>query len=148
MPAQAAPCWPRAEATAQRVLELQTMLNVAGLQCRYDSSLKVLDNYNQFIRQVRPQFLSQLKVLESRFRRTNGRGWQGALDKHRTKVFNTYSTVNDQVPFCVRSAEILNEAVVIKSAELTKFADTKMATTNVAVTACPPPKKKPAAKKK
>jgi len=146
-PAAAAPCWPKAEATAQRVLEMQTMLNVAGLQCRYDATLQVLDNYNSFIRQVRPQFMSQLKVLETRFRRTNGRGWQGALDRHRTKIFNSYSTVNDQVPFCVRSSELLREAVTIKPVELPKFADAKMATTNVVLTTCPAPKKKKPARK-
>lgn len=146
--AHAAPCWHKAEATAQRVLELQTMLNVAGLQCRYDASLKVLDNYNQFIRVVRPQFVSELKVLEGRFRRTNGRGWQNALDRHRTKIFNSYSTVNDQVPFCQRSAALLTEAVAIKSTDLRSFADAKMVETNTPLTACPAAPRKAVAKKK
>lgn len=137
--AQAAgsPCWSTREATAQRVLELQTMLNVAGLQCRYDPTLKVLDNYNQFIRNVRPQFLSQLKVLETRFKRTGGRSWQNALDKHRTKLFNSYSTVNDQVPFCLKSAEILLQASVLPAGELSKFADRTMALTNFQLNNCP-----------
>jgi hypothetical protein len=114
------------EKLAESVWKLRAALNVAALQCQFDPALKTIDNYNQVNKLHKAEIDSSRATLESFYHRQFGRGGLNAFDKYNTKLWNSFSTVNYQRPFCQKTSEVGLEAVALPVGGLTVVANNRV----------------------
>jgi hypothetical protein len=131
-------CWTTGQLRAQKVRELQTKMMVGALQCRDNPELKIIDNYNEFIRKFKGEIGRQNSVLRARF------GASG-YDRHTTRMANSWTVVGDKTAFCQDVSGLAVQSIALKPTQLANFAETSIAETSVPTTPCPV--KKAAAKK-
>jgi hypothetical protein len=131
---------------AESVWKLRAALNVAALQCQFDPNLKTVANYNDINKLHKAEIDDSRSRMESRYRRLYGRGGLGAFDRYNTKLWNGFSSVNHQVPFCNKASEVGKEAIVTPAGGLTVLANNKLPEIE-AMFPKPEPAAKPAAKK-
>jgi hypothetical protein len=147
----AAPAPSAEDKLAESVWKLRAALNVAALQCQFDPNLKTVANYNEINKLHKAEIDDSRSRMESRYRRLYGRGGLGAFDRYNTKLWNGFSSVNHQVPFCNKASEVGNEAVATPTGGLTVLANNKLAEIEGVfpkpVAAVKPPVKKSTAKK-
>lgn len=127
--ASTAACWSGAEIRAQKVLELRMMLMVGALQCGFDPALEVRENYNRFVIALAGPIRSQEQLVARRL----GRGF----DAHKTRVANSYSTVDGQVAFCGRASTVARDAVLLQPTQLASFADAQIEPPRIEMAKCP-----------
>jgi hypothetical protein len=82
-----AACWTRAEVAAAEVRDLDTMLMVSGLRCRFQSTA-LLDTYNAMVVRHRAALTEANMLLKGHF--TSAIGGANALDSYITRVANRY----------------------------------------------------------
>ncbi len=99
------------EQQAALVWSLRTALNTAALSCQFEPMLHAVDNYNGALNRHQNEFVSAYTTVEGYFKRTAGAGWQKAFDTYRTRLYNSYATVNAQYTFCQAAGKIGTRAV-------------------------------------
>jgi hypothetical protein len=122
----AAPASSAEEKLAESVWKLRAALNVAALQCQFDPNLNTVANYNEINKLHKAEIDDSRSRMESRYRRLYGRGGLGAFDRYNTKLWNGFSSVNYQVPFCNKAAEVGKEALNTPVGSLTILANNKL----------------------
>lgn len=92
-PVQAA-CWTPNEVAAAKVRDLDTMLMVSGLRCRFQNTA-LLDTYNKMVVQHRAALTEANMLLKGHF--TKAIGGANALDSYITRVANRYGAGADNL---------------------------------------------------
>ncbi len=82
-----AACWTQNEVAAAKVRDLDTMLMVSGLRCRFQSTA-LLQTYNAMVVRHRAALTQANMVLQSHF--TPAAGGANELDRYITRVANRY----------------------------------------------------------
>jgi hypothetical protein len=114
------------EKLAESVWKLRAALNVAALQCQFDPNLKSVANYNQINKVHKTEIDTSRATLEGYYRKQYGRGGLNAFDKYNTKLWNGFSSVNFQVPFCQKTSEVATEALALNEGGLAVIANNRV----------------------
>ena len=89
-----------AEAEANAIWNVRAALNIAALQCQFllfDSTVK---NYNEFLKHHSEQLDQTRLILLAHFKRYDGAKAQTSFDQYTTRTYNSFSTIDAQLPFC------------------------------------------------
>jgi hypothetical protein len=114
------------EKLAESVWKLRAALNVAALQCQFDPGLATVSNYNQVNKIHKAEVDSSRATLEGYYRRQYGRGGLNVFDKFNTKLWNNFSSVNYQRPFCQKASDVGKEAIAQPEGSLTVIANNRV----------------------
>jgi hypothetical protein len=112
------------ESNAEAVWKMRAALNVGALQCQYDPALKVVDNYNQFIKQHKAGLETARTTMEGYYRRRYGKAWAGQFDRYNTKTYNSFSATGVQVAYCNKMGDVGTKALALSADALTPYAVT------------------------
>lgn len=105
-PAQA--CWTNVEQDAARIANMNQMLMVSALRCRFGSD-NFLGDYNRFVRQNNDLLASQHKIIQARYARTMGdKAAFEELDRLMIALSNYYGGGNGN-PDCAKLAKLSAE---------------------------------------
>jgi hypothetical protein len=105
-PAQA--CWTSIEHDAAKVANLNTMMMVSALRCRYGQD-NFLSEYNQFVRTHNHLLGSQNAAVRSHFARMNGaKGADSALDRFVIGIANHYGAGHKSLG-CIELKQLARE---------------------------------------
>jgi hypothetical protein len=105
-PAQA--CWTNAEQDAARIANLNQMLMVSALRCRFGED-NFLSDYNRFIRQNNDLLAGQHHIIKARYARTMGQKSAFAeLDRFMIGLANHYGGGNGN-PDCAKLEKLSGE---------------------------------------
>jgi hypothetical protein len=113
-----------AETKAEALWKMRAALNVAALQCQYNPALKVVDNYNQFIKTHKAELDSALMTIEGHYRRRYGKAWAGHFDRYNTRNYNSFSATGVQVAYCDKMGGVGSQALALAPGALTQYAVT------------------------
>jgi hypothetical protein len=89
-----AACWTQSEVAAAKVRDLDTMLMVSGLRCRFQSAA-LLNTYNAMVVRHRAALTEANMLLKGHF--TKAIGGANALDSYITRVANRYGAGADDL---------------------------------------------------
>lgn len=118
-PAQA--CWTNAEQDAARIANMNQMLMVSALRCRFGDH-NFLDSYNRFVRTNNAVIASQHEVIKSRYARVAGsKAAFGELDKFMIGLANHYGGGNG-APDCGK-LELLSAQLAKSRQDIATLAD-------------------------
>lgn len=96
-----------AEENAYRVWNLRAALNVAALQCQFSPFLMTVRNYNDGIRHHAKELDAARVTMVGHFKRHDGAAAaQRSFDQYTTRTYNSFSTLDAQLSFCDKAAEI------------------------------------------
>ncbi len=123
---RAAPAMSVEEKLAESVWKLRAALNVAALQCQFDKALRTVDNYNDVNKMHKTEIDGSRATMESRYRRLYGKGGLGAFDRYNTKLWNGFSSVTHQVPFCNKASEVGKELLVARPGTIAVIANNRV----------------------
>lgn len=102
-PAQA--CWTSAEQDAARIANMNQMLMVSALRCRFGEH-NFLESYNRFVRTNNAVIASQHELIKARYARVAGsRAAFGELDKFMIGLANHYGGGNG-APDCSKLEQL------------------------------------------
>lgn len=105
-PAQA--CWTNAEQDAARIANMNQMLMVSALRCRFGKD-NFLSNYNRFIKNNNDVLASQHAIIKARYARTMGEKAAFAeLDRFIIALSNYYGGGHGD-PDCTKLEELSTE---------------------------------------
>lgn len=99
---------------AQALWSMRAALNVAALQCQFDPTLNVIDNYKHFL-QDHSVLLKQVQTMMTNWKK-------GGFDHYTTELYNSFSSVNEQRPFCTMASQVGGEAVQMTDEDLPEMA--------------------------
>jgi hypothetical protein len=114
----------KTETKAEAVWKIRAALNVAALQCQYDPALKVVDNYNQFVKRHHDELESARTTMEGNYRRRFGKAWAGQFDRYNTRTYNSFSATSVQVAYCTKMGEVGAKSLAMEAGTLTAYAET------------------------
>jgi hypothetical protein len=112
------------ETKAEALWKMRAALNVAALQCQYDPALKVVDNYNQFVKRHSRELDSARTIMEGNYRRRFGKSWAGQFDRYNTRTYNSFSATGVQVAYCNKMGEVGAKSLAMEPGTLTPYAET------------------------
>ncbi len=112
------------ETRAEALWKMRAALNVAALQCQYDPALKVVDNYNQFIKLHKDELDSARSSMEGHYRRRYGKAWAGQFDRYNTRNYNSFSATSVQVAYCNKMGEVGTQSLALAAGTLAPYAVT------------------------
>jgi hypothetical protein len=141
------------EKLAESLWKMRAALNVGALQCQFDPLLKTVANFNEMAKLHKSELDKSRVTMEGRYRRLYGKGGLGAFDRYNTKIWNGFSSVTAQVPFCNKVSEVGAAAIATPSGDLSILANAKLPEIEavfpkpVAPVIAPKPAKKAVAKK-
>lgn len=105
-PAQA--CWTNAEQDAARIANMNQMLMVSALRCRFGND-NFLSDYNRFVRQNNDVLASQHNIIKARYARTMGQKAAFAeLDRFMIALSNYYGGGHGD-PDCAKLEKLSGE---------------------------------------
>ncbi len=114
------------EKQAESLWKMRAALNVGALQCQFDPLLKTVANFNEIAKLHRSELDKSRATMENRYRRLYGKGGLGAFDRYNTKIWNGFSSVTAQVPFCNKVSEVGAAALATPSGDLALLANVKL----------------------
>jgi len=99
---------------------VRSALNVAALSCTGPQYDRLVDDYNAFIKNNSSTLRRANNAIKAKFRRENSD--RKAHDRHQTSLYNYFSFSPLRRPFCDRSVQVSQRAIVTKSKDLNTFA--------------------------
>jgi hypothetical protein len=111
------------ETKAEALWKMRAALNVAALQCQYNPSLKVVDNYNQFVKRHNSELESARTTMEGSYRRRFGKAWAGQFDRYNTRTYNSFSATGVQVAYCNKMGEVGTKSLALEPGTLMAYAE-------------------------
>ena len=135
--AQAAACYDAAETSAVHVRMLQSELMVAALACR-DSNpeLRMIDQYNGFIRRFNPQLASHSKVLQAHFQKDFGKDYQRWLDGFITALANDASKHSMVGGYCEDASKLFVSVTGLPGTGLEKLSAERAHVNGTPIVSC------------
>jgi hypothetical protein len=117
-----------AEQKAALLWNLRSGLNVAALQCGFEPSLRVLENYNGILTNHREELQASFDVLSAYFKRTSKtvKLGQTALDRFGTRNYSSFSSVSGQLAFCTVAARISTAALFAPRGKMVMVAQDRL----------------------
>ncbi len=95
------------EADAHRVWSFRAALNVAALQCQFSPYLMTVRNYNDGIHHHARELDRARVTLTNHFKRLDGTKLaQKSFDQYTTRTYNSFSTLDAQIGFCDKAADV------------------------------------------
>jgi len=134
-PAQA--CWTNAEQDAARIANMNQMLMVSALRCRFGEH-NFLDNYNRFVRTNNAVIATQHDLIKGRYARVAGsKAAFAELDKFMIGLANYYGGGNG-APDCGKLEQLSGELAKGRQdvATLADIADREVGVPRQAAMAC------------
>ncbi|TFU03577.1 hypothetical protein EUV02_10485 [Polymorphobacter arshaanensis] len=89
-----------AEAEANAVWNIRAALNIAALQCQFLPFLATVKTYNDILRHHSEELNQARLTMLDHFKRYDGAKAQTSFDQYTTKTYNSFSTIDAQIPFC------------------------------------------------
>ncbi len=122
---------PGANPTEQKAAltwNMRSGLNVAALQCGFEPTLQVLENYNAMLTNHRDELQASFNSLSGYFKRTNRtvKGGQNALDSYGTRTYSSFSAVGGQLNFCLAAGRISKLALSTPRGQLATLAQERV----------------------
>ncbi len=118
MPAAAATTGPAlagltaAESAAYDLWSLRAGLNVAAIQCQFSGFLRTVPSYNGLLNQHSREFTAANTALDRYFVRTKGaRASKLEHDRFNTRLWQSFSSIDSQLPFCETAAVVGREVL-------------------------------------
>ncbi|GAB5489548.1 MAG: hypothetical protein Pars2KO_31180 [Parasphingorhabdus sp.] len=99
---------------------VRSALNVAALSCTGPLYARLVDDYNAFIKNNSSSLRRANNAIKAKFRRENSD--RKAHDRHQTSLYNYWSFSPLRRPFCDKSVQVSQRAIVTKSKDLNAFA--------------------------
>lgn len=101
-------CWTNAEQDAARIANMNQMLMVSALRCRFGND-NFLSDYNRFVRQNNDVLADQHNIIKARYARTMGEKAAFAeLDRFMIGLANYYGGGHGD-PDCAKLEKLSNE---------------------------------------
>lgn len=117
-----------AEAEANAIWSLRAGLNVAALQCQFSPYLATVRTYNDLLKHHSAELATAQATLIAHFKRYDGTRALNSFDQYSTRIYNSYSTLDAQISFCLAAAAAGRGALLTDKA---KFGVYSLATTPV-----------------
>jgi hypothetical protein len=116
------------EQKAALVWNMRSGLNVAALQCGFEPTLQVLENYNAMLTNHRDELQASFNALSGYFKRMNKtvKGGQNALDTYGTRTYSSFSAVGGQLNFCLAAGRISKLALSTPRGQLVTLAQERL----------------------
>jgi hypothetical protein len=89
-----------AEAEANAIWNVRAALNIAALQCQFLPFLATVKTYNDILRQHSEELDAARLTMLAHFKRYDGAKAQTSFDQYTTRTYNSFSTIDAQLPFC------------------------------------------------
>ena len=89
-----------AETEANAIWNVRAALNIAALQCQFLPFDATVKNYNEFLKHHSEQLDQTRVIMIGHFKRYDGAKAQASFDQYTTKTYNSFSTIDAQLPFC------------------------------------------------
>ncbi|GAA0321240.1 hypothetical protein GCM10009087_34370 [Sphingomonas oligophenolica] len=114
-----------AELRAALVWNMRAALNVAALQCQFETTLLTQPNYNVILLNHKDELQKSYDVLTKYFLRVNktAKAGQNALDQFGTRTYSSFTTVSAQYGFCQTAALIMHDAIFAPRGSFYKIAE-------------------------
>lgn len=101
-------CWTNAEQDAARIANMNQMLMVSALRCRFGND-NFLGDYNRFVRQNNDVLASQHRIIQARYARTMGqKAAYAELDRFMIGLANYYGGGQGN-PDCAKLEKLSSE---------------------------------------
>lgn len=89
-----------AETEANAIWNVRAALNIAALQCQFLPFDATVKNYNEFLKHHSEQLDQTRLIMLAHFKRYDGAKAQASFDQYTTRTYNSFSTIDAQLPFC------------------------------------------------
>ena len=128
------------EASAHQVWNMRAALNVAAIQCQFSPYLRTVTSYNSLLKQHSKEFAASSLAMEKFFKRSGGKGKAGAkagmeaFDRYNTRTWQSYSTLDAQLPFCDAAARAARDALAQPIGKLGEIAADRVGAVRVSMT--------------
>jgi len=120
------------ETAANDTWRLRGALNVAALQCQFSPFLRSVVRYNSLIKQHGKEFARAQATLLGYFKRTGAAA--SGFDRYNTRLYQSYSTFDAQIPFCRAASDAARDALVQPIGKLAVIARAEVAAVRGALT--------------
>lgn len=101
-----------AESAAYELWSLRAGLNVAAIQCQFSGFLRTVPTYNGLLGQHGREFTVANTALDRYFVRTKGaRMGQVEHDRFNTRLWQSFSSIDSQLPFCEAASQVGREVL-------------------------------------
>ncbi len=112
-----------AETTAYDLWSLRAGLNVAAIQCQFSNFLRTVPTYNSLLVQHAREFTAANAAIDRYFVRTKGaRSAKLEHDRFNTRLWQSFSSIDAQLPFCDAAAEVGREVLATPVGKLAERA--------------------------
>ena len=105
---------------------LRAALNVAALGCRDADEGTTVAAYNGLIRNQTAAFAAASEAVTAKYKAQYGAGWQDALDRDMTRLYNFFAQPSAQADFCNTAKTVLTQLATVDRAQLADFAVTEL----------------------
>jgi hypothetical protein len=97
------------EAEANAVWNIRAALNIAALQCQFLPFLATVKTYNDILRHHSEELNQARLTMLDHFKRYDGAKYQTSFDQYTTRTYNSFSTIDAQLPFCEEAGVVGRE---------------------------------------
>lgn len=117
-----------AEGKAALVWTMRAALNVAALQCQFESTLLTQGTYNAILADHAEELKAAWGTLNGYFTRTSKtvKAGQTALDQFGTRTYSSFATVSSQYGFCRTAAAVGRDTLFAARGGLAAIAADRM----------------------
>jgi hypothetical protein len=99
------------EAEANAIWNIRAALNIAALQCQFLPFLATVKTYNDILRQHSEELDRTRLAMMAHFKRYDGAKYQSSFDQYTTRTYNSFSTIDAQLPFCEMAGVVGREVL-------------------------------------
>lgn len=111
-----------AEAEANAVWNIRAALNIAALQCQFLPFLATVRTYNDILRHHSEELNQARLTMLEHFKRYDGAKYQTSFDQYTTRTYNSFSTIDAQLPFCEEAGVVGREVLSLRKGGFGKAA--------------------------
>jgi hypothetical protein len=97
----------------ERIWHLRAALNVAALQCVGSKQAGLVQDYNLLLSRHKVVLAQAYAAKQARFQQLSGKGWQKAMDRHMTQLYNHWAWPPAQQRFCANAIEAAHRTAMI-----------------------------------
>lgn len=110
------------ETEANAIWNIRAALNIAALQCQFLPFLATVRTYNDILRQHSEELNQARLTLLDHFKRYDGAKYQNSFDQYTTRTYNSFSTIDAQLPFCEMAGVVGREVLSLSKGNFGKAA--------------------------
>ena len=111
-----------AETEANAIWNVRAALNIAALQCQFLPFLAAVRTYNDILRQHSEELDRTRLTMIAHFKRYDGAKAQNSFDQYTTRTYNSFSTLDAQLPFCEAAGWVGRQVLATPKGKLGELA--------------------------